>query len=241
MLTQPYSLVDQFPSLGPGEVHVWLASLSVSLDVEQYLKEMLPEHELNRAQRFHFEHDRRRFIVAHGILRSILSDYVKQPAGELIFQHNKYGKPSLASSDIVFNLSHSDEFALCAVSRSGAVGVDIEFIRDVKDWEEMSTFIFTSCEREELYSLPPEERLIGFFSGWTRKEAIVKAIGHGLSVPLSSFSVTIAPEGPARVTDMSNIGSWRLIELPAIPSYSTALAVDIYPIVLSCFQWHFEM
>src|SRR6266487_3571953 len=115
------------------EVHVWKASLEVSHNVVNHLKDVLSADEFDRAKRFHFEKDRRHWIVAHGILRLLLGGYLDVDAHVLQFVTNDYGKPSLVQppheARLHFNLSHSGEIALYAFAYGRQRGSDVEHMR----------------------------------------------------------------------------------------------------------------
>ncbi|HSS21520.1 MAG TPA: 4'-phosphopantetheinyl transferase superfamily protein [Pyrinomonadaceae bacterium] len=175
------------------EVHVWLANLDAF--GPESLRSLLAEDELARADRFHFDKDRNHFIVARGLLRRLLTSYLGSNAAELKFEYGRMGKPSLTAEQsdwLTFNLAHSNGFALYAVTRQRAVGVDLEFMRDDVAEEQLAERFFSPGEARRLRSLPVELRRQGFFNCWTRKEAYIKARGEGLSMPLSEFEVSFA-------------------------------------------------
>jgi len=165
------------------------------------LKSLVPD-ERQRAERFRFERDRRRFIVAHGVLRDILGRYLKCSPAQVSFSYNQYGKPALAQESeaigLRFNMSHSHEVALYALTRAREVGVDVELLREDFASLEIAERFFSRSEVALLNSLAPELRTDGFFNCWTRKEAYIKALGEGLSHPLDRFAVSLAP-GSQRV------------------------------------------
>lgn len=145
-------------------------------------------HEVERAGRFRFERLQRHFLAARGFLRYVLARYVDIGPGELRFSYNDYGKPSLAGDEsLQFNISHSHEVGLVAVTRDAAVGVDVEHIRADFASEEIATRFFSRLEIETFSSLSREEQVAAFFRCWARKEAYIKAIGKGLSQPLDGL------------------------------------------------------
>ncbi|MCZ7569866.1 MAG: 4'-phosphopantetheinyl transferase superfamily protein [Ardenticatenaceae bacterium] len=217
------------------EVHVWRASLNVATVQLQGLLDLLAPDETRRAERFYFQEDRNRFIVARGVLRIILSRYLDMRPDDLRFHTNRYGKPALDCARkhgewLSFNLSHSGELALYAVARGRGVGVDLERIRPHIAGEEIAARFFSPRENAALRTVPPEQRHAAFFTCWTRKEAYIKARGEGLSYPLDQFDVSLHPGEPARLLsaagDPAEAGRWSVRELRPGPDYMAALVVE---------------
>src|SRR5688572_1734331 len=181
--------------LGQDEVHVRIASLDCPQSDTKYFDNILAEDEINRANRFRFHKDRERFVAGRGLLRMILSSYVGMPANEIIFTYGCYGKPGLHRQDsrpaIEFNLAHSGGTAIYAITRDRRVGVVIEMIKDEFPLERVAEHFFSNVEMAALRSLPQPMQRIAFFKCWTRKEAFIKAVGDGLSCPLSDFDVSL--------------------------------------------------
>ena len=183
------------------EIEVWQAHLDLGAEQVLQCTALLSCDERLRADRFHFERDRRRFIVARGTLRKLLGSYLEIPSAGIKFGYAKYGKPLVAESpaQIHFNVSHSEERALYAISGKHPVGVDIEYLNRDIEYHGLARRFFSHNEWAALESLPDSSRKRAFFACWTRKEAIVKAIGDGLSLPLDRFEVAIAPDTAPRV------------------------------------------
>lgn len=211
-------------------VHIWRLSLDLSTDSVKSIESTLSADELERVVRFHFQVDKNRFIVAHGILRTLLGRYLHCDPTELTFSLNQYGKPSLVNSTLEFNLSHSGNFALIAVTQGRKVGVDVERIRQGISSHVIAQQYFSKSEVAELQSLPLEQREAAFFTCWTRKEAYIKAQGLGLSLPLESFDVSLSPNEPAKLRavrpDSQEAARWTLLSLDVDPNYAGALAVE---------------
>jgi 4'-phosphopantetheinyl transferase len=225
-LTRPQQLI-----LDSSDVHVWCAALDQESSVWQKLLETLTPDEQQRADRFHFQKDRDRFIVARGVLRNILSLYLGISPVNLRFLYSKHGKPSLSHETTTvplhFNLSHAHEFALCAVSKTCQVGIDLEYLHHNLASLEIAQGFFSPDEVAMLRSLPENLRTRGFFSCWTRKEAYIKGLGEGLSHPLDSFTVSLIPGEPAwlHAEDSRQPSNWSLVPIPFKDNYSAALAV----------------
>ncbi len=178
---------------------VWVVDTKVPDSVFAKLRSTLSTMEVERAERFVFEKDRTVYTVAHGALRLLLEHYLQRAASSFEFDLNAYGKPSLRSGEIEFNLSHSGNIALCAFSKHSKIGVDTEFMRNDVNPVELAEQFFSPHEIKCLQQADPLDRLDRFYRCWTRKEAFVKAHGEGLSIPLDSFSVSINSNDPSPV------------------------------------------
>jgi 4'-phosphopantetheinyl transferase len=169
--------------LSANEVHIWNASLDLSSSNTAELLRLLSSDEVDRADSFYFEPDRSRYIVRRGFLRILLSRYLEVLPENLGYSYSSYGKPSLeaqfAQSGLHFNVSHSGELALFAFSKEYEVGVDIECIRDDIEFDQIAHTLFSPSEQRSLNSLSTMDKIKGFYSCWTRKEAFIKARGQG--------------------------------------------------------------
>ena len=219
-------------SLQTGEVHVWLVELEQPDELLEKLRTTLDKDELERAARFHFDKHRRHFIVARGFLRDVLSRYLNARPAALRFSYGAYGKPALAGEHeqhaLRFNMSHSHNIALLAITEEKHLGVDVEYIRSDFASEDIARRFFSRLEVEGFNALPREEQVAAFFRCWTRKEAFIKATGKGLSQPLDAFDVTLAPAVPAallRVAD-DDASRWSISDLDVGPDYAAALVVE---------------
>lgn len=204
---QPHETLAPPPALGSGDVHLWLLSLDQPAWPAQAIGGCLDGPERERAERFHFDEHRRRFIAGRGQLRHLIAGYLQVAASSVRFTYGEQGKPSLdpchasrvGSPALRFNLSHSEGVALLGVTREAEIGVDVEAVRTMLDAGDVARDNFSSAEVDAWERLPEAMRDDGFFSCWSRKEAIVKAMGGGLSIPLDSFQVTLDPAEPARL------------------------------------------
>ncbi len=219
------------PRASHDEVHVW----RVSLDESQAPKfgSLLDGDERMRATRFRFQEHRNRFIVARGALRTILGGYLQTEPAALQFSYGRYGKPALAegvaANALSFNLSHSGEFMLMAVTRGREVGVDIELLNQKFATSEVAERFFSRREILSLRGQPEHLQTEAFFNCWTRKEAYIKARGEGLTLPLDQFDVSLEPCGASLLdnrTEPGEVSRWSLQELHPAPSYCAAVAVE---------------
>jgi 4'-phosphopantetheinyl transferase len=222
-------------SLPLDSLHVWQVSLLQSPECVAELAQTLSPDEWARAERFHFERHRRRFIVGRGVLRKLLAGYLCTPAGEIVFSYAARGKPflpaSINSSDLRFNLAHAHEMALFAFTCQREVGIDIEHIQPLADAGAIAKRFFAAGEYQAWSELPQDQRLVGFFNCWTRKEAYIKAIGDGLSKPLDQFEVSLASGASSCLLhvdgDPQEAERWLLQALSLdVENYVAALAVE---------------
>jgi 4'-phosphopantetheinyl transferase len=231
----------QLPS---NAVHVWRACLEQPAVQVQQLAQTLSEDEHLRAARFYFERDRTHFIVARGLLRTILGRYTSLEPHQLQFSYSSRGKPALASIGAIrmlqFNLSHSKDLALYAVTRDRQIGIDLEHLRPISNVEQLTQRFFSAREDAVIRSLTPSEQQLAFFQSWTCKEAYLKATGEGLA-QLQQVEVSLTPEQPYRLlniaTDAQATAHWSLQTLTPAPDYVAALAVEGHDWNLSCWQW----
>lgn len=213
------------------EVHLWQAPLDVAPEVLDRLGAALSREESARATRYRFDVDRTRFIAARGWLRSLLARYTDCAPSEIHVTEGPHGKPRLAmgQASLRFNLSHSNDLAVCAIACEHEVGVDIEHIRQDMPIEDITRQL-SPREREELAALPEVDRRRAAFDCWTRKEAYLKAVGAGLSVPLDEFDVPTGPAFSGFVLLPSGDGGqperWTLGTFDAGPEYAAAVAVE---------------
>ncbi len=226
------------------EVHVWRASLEQPEATMQKLRQMLAADELAKAGRFHFEKDHNHFIVAHGLLRTLLGQYLHMHPGQLRFCVNDYGKPALDPSfheqPLNFNMSHSHKLALYAFAFHRQIGIDVEYMRADVDFEGVARHSFSPVEQGVLHALPVEARKQAFYNCWTRKEAYIKARGMGLSLSLDLFDVSMmSGESAALLTsreDARETGRWAFEELMPGNGYAGALAVEGHGWQLRCYR-----
>jgi 4'-phosphopantetheinyl transferase len=195
----------------------------------ELLTRLRPE-ELVRAERFHRLDDRLRFAVGRVALRERLAACLQVSARDVPLVTGANGKPELAGAAPrwEFNLSHSGNYVLLTLAWGLAIGIDVEQHREL-ELMELSRHVFSPDERAALAALAPEDRADAFFAVWTRKEAVLKAMGVGLGFPLDQFSVSSSPAEQPRLLVWSGAGDnsehWRLWQLEVAAGYSATLAV----------------
>ncbi|MEX2264067.1 MAG: 4'-phosphopantetheinyl transferase superfamily protein [Bryobacteraceae bacterium] len=211
-------------------VDIWTASLELEENAIQRLSVTLSRDERERAARFAFPHLRTSFIAARGLLRTILSSYAGIPPQDLVFEYSAHGKPALEGRpDVSFNVSHSEQLVVCALTRGCGIGIDIEKVRPMPDLETIARHFFSLMEVESLKRLDPSDCTEAFFQCWTRKEALIKATGEGLSCDLTSFTVSLGPHEPARLVwhrdGFGEAAEWELHSFSPAPGYVGAVAL----------------
>jgi 4'-phosphopantetheinyl transferase len=247
----PCTVGDQRPEVGDRRSEVGGQRSEVDSDNPQSAirnpqspdDQLLSPDELARAHRFHFDRDRRRYIACRAILRTILARYLNCQPADLAFVYGPQGKPALAAtcdgSGLSFNASHSHDLALYAVARGRRVGVDVEHLREIREARDIARRYFTPAEAERLDAThrPAAE----FLRLWTRKEAVIKAVGVGLSMPLNCFDLSaVAGDGTAAfdVRDPSARGAvWTLYEVGPGAEYHGAVVVEGQKATLRQFEF----
>jgi 4'-phosphopantetheinyl transferase len=190
---------------------VVMARLNAGPEEVRSLRARLCDAERQRAERFRFEHDRRRFIVARAHLRELLGARLGVRAEAVELEYGKNGKPRLARGGWRFNVSHCDDVAVYAFSRERDVGIDIEAIRAVPEADAIAAQFFSHREHAGYLALAPRDKPLGFLKCWTRKEAVSKALGGGFSMPLDELDVSRAP-------------GWSLHNFSPLPGFIAAVA-----------------
>lgn len=215
-------------------VQVWQIPLEVSEKTLQTYENCLSVDERSRADRFHFPDDRRRFIVARGTLRHLLGRQFSRLPQAIEFCYGEYGKPGVVpdkstvsdtkdSCDFHFNLSHSGELALCALGGQNQVGIDIEKFKPIQRLDSMIERCLSEKELARVGNEPDPTR--AFLKFWTCKEAYLKAIGLGLSQPMQTVEVEMAPPKFVRIPKDCADG-WHLHYIDVPEPYVSALVTE---------------
>jgi 4'-phosphopantetheinyl transferase len=233
MTNTPFKAASPATRAGATVEVVWL-QLPDDAELAATNRTLLSPGERERADRFAFARDRTRYILCRVGLRRLLSARLGIPAAAIAFDTNAYGKPRLANGhgpgDLQFNVSHSGHVAVYALAHGCAVGVDVETIETRVDRDAIARDNFSLAEHAAYAALPPGSRPVAFMNCWTRKEAFIKAIGEGLSYPLRSFDVSLAPGEDARLLRLDAgpgaAGDWALASFEPCPGYVGAVAVE---------------
>jgi len=226
-------------------VHVFAFDLDVPEPAAHRLAQVLSPDERARAARFRYEQHRRRYVVGRAQLRSILARYTREDAVRISFSYGEHGKPALRSSGagdgIRFNMSRSIAVGVVAVQLDDDVGIDIERVRPFPNGLEIAMKLFTSDEQRVLQSLPAAERDAAFFRYWTRKEAVVKSIGLGLSLRIDTFALSPELPCPTQRVDVPDhhglVTRWMLPVPDPSEGYVVAIATAGSPRLVRCWTW----
>jgi 4'-phosphopantetheinyl transferase len=210
-------------SLAPDELHLWRASLDVAPDTLLRLGELLSDDDRIRADRLRFDQEgRRRFVAARGILRDILARYAGRHGRDLMFIYSNRSRPELIADrqqrTIAFNMSNSRGLALYAVTGMRAVGVDIQAIRRVEQYERVAERRFAGDELRMLREAADDERPSRFFDLWARKEAHAKASGSA-------------------VLTIGGTAEWATLAVRPFPDATAAVAVPARPSQVGFWAW----
>jgi 4'-phosphopantetheinyl transferase len=213
-------------------IGLWRLDLAPPPGSLEWLASTLTEDERARASRYRRAEDRDRFVAARGMVRAILGDRIGRRPGEVSFLTAPYGRPSLAASPesrgIDFSLSHSGDVGLLALAQGTRVGVDLERIHTGMPLEGLIRSALSPREQEAFLALAPDARPRTFFAMWTSKEAVVKALGWGLSYPLAQVEVALTGAAPALLSlggERSAAEGWSLHRPEVSRGYVSGLAV----------------
>jgi len=188
-------------------------------------------------------------MTGRGILRILLGAYLELDPKQLIFDYGPHGKPHVnqesTQSPIQFNLSHSEDLSLFAFTKNARIGVDLEHLRPIPEVDQICERFFTLGEKTTMRGLPEDQKLEAFFTGWTRKEAYVKAMGESILPALDQVEVSLIPgESTHLIIDLDNpemIDKFSLISLVPYKGYLAAIAVENKSWVIRHFEFRMEV
>ena len=233
---------QELEPLGPGKVRAWIVELDAGLSPRADVDSAEPGPELSvlsddereRAARFVRARERRRFARCRAALREILGRLLDEPADSLRFRAAVVGKPELNRGPGVieplrFNVSHSAELGIIAVCHGREVGVDLERSRPITEAERIVASFFTAAEQEAFSAIAGPDRAAAFLRGWTRKEAVLKGFGMGISGLMAKHETGFSTSAlTSRFTpaEPSSVDRWMLWEACPRPEFVATLAVD---------------
>jgi 4'-phosphopantetheinyl transferase len=211
--------------LPQSEVHIWRASVQRFSGRIATLAGTLSRDELDRADRYHFEGDRQRFLIGRGLLRHLVNRYVEIPPANVNIAYGPFGKPSIGKGcPLQFNLAHSEDLIVYAFTYRRQLGIDVEKINPSVDALDLAATFCTAPELQALSLLSNEARQQTFFRLWVRKEAFLKASGEGFFGSPFDFNVS-----DPLLTDES---PWRFHDLDVSPDYAAAVVIEGSEVVL---------
>lgn len=219
--------------LSDHHIDIWRTTLDLPRqEIDEFMSLLSPD-EAARAGRFKVERKYREYIITRGLLRRILGHVLKQDPASFEFEYTDHDKPHLAvnwrGKPVCFNVSHSHQLTLIAVTLDHLLGVDVEYVRRNVEFKKLAGRFFSAREARDLDDYTETDLPLTFFSCWTRKEAFVKALGKGIAFGLDEFSVSVNPRDRevalATHWDPGAADEWTLLNIPAAPDYIAALAV----------------
>lgn len=215
-----------------GRIDVWCADRRQPDSVLDRLRRSLSSDEVKRAARLTRDEDQLRFVAGRGILRDLLGRYLRRPPEALRFRYGPHEKPALLEGPepgrLFFNVAHTGYVSLYGFAVDRELGVDIEAVVADPDAGGIAEREFSPEEAEVLRMMDANHKPLAFTRAWTRKEALLKATGGGLSRPLDSFVVTLEADQPAHVLrvppDQGPADAWSLHSLTPLTGHVAAVA-----------------
>jgi 4'-phosphopantetheinyl transferase len=193
--------------------------------------------ERERATRFRRAEDRRRYLLGRCLTRGLLAEALGVAPNEVRLRFGEQGKP-FVSDGPAFNLSHSGDFVLAGIADGGRFGLDVEQHNDRADVDALMSHCFSDWEIGRVRGLEPAERKAAFFRIWARKEALLKALGGGLSIGLKRISIDHEPDGGnvlhELVMEGENVHEWTVLPVEIAAQAAAAVAWD-------CGAFEFQM
>ena len=226
--------------LEEGAVHIWRAYLPGERSRLALFINTLSSDEHARAEKFLRSEDRISFTLTRGILRCVLSRYIDTAPEKIHFDYTSFGKPSLCANPekpmLNFNVSHSNRWALFVLGENRKIGIDIEYIRAEIDVVAISRRFFSPQETHHIESAPEDKRQRLFYEIWVRKEAYIKALGKGLSISLSRFTVPL--DSHTHVALYPDGERWLFQGISIDPGYASALVTSPLVACIHKYHWH---
>lgn len=212
--------------LSTENIHVFL--LDYNLYNYDAFFSYLSEEEIERANKLKIEEKKKQFIITRSLLRKLLSNALNKSATEINFSYGENKKPYIEekynNKSVEFNISHSCNYGLIAITLETSIGVDIEKINQEIDFESLSNRFFSEKEKLELNHLDDNKKIDAFYRGWVRKESFIKAIGKGIAFGLDRFSVSLNENKFSTVdVELASAEEWYCYDLMEIKNYKTAL------------------
>jgi 4'-phosphopantetheinyl transferase len=179
------------------------------------LLESVPPARRESALKYLRRVDRERALLGEALVRYLLASAHGLADSGIVFSKNSFGKPMLPDDKAHFNITHSGKWVACVTDRE-PVGIDVEKIKQIDS--DIAKRFFSKVEYSDLLA-KGEERLGYFYDLWTLKESFIKAVGKGLSLPLSSFSIRIDGSGEISIDPGDHPGVYHFKQYPIDPEY----------------------
>lgn len=213
------------------EIHIWHFTFNITESINTYWY-LLSKDEQDRALKFYFEKDQKTYIFSRGILRLILGQYIGISPKTINLKYSSYGKPFIDplqnKNQLYFNISHTRQHILYAFTKNTEIGIDIEYLKSDIDYQSVAKNVFSTYEYQTITKAPLEKQCVLFYKIWTSKEAFLKAIGLGLSYPLSDFDVCVAENQTIKIRDIKysskEAKQWMLYSLTPCEGYISTVA-----------------
>lgn len=231
-MREVFCFSDHMHSIADKEIHLWTVQLDdPALNAEEF-RPLLSADECKKADRYHFEKDRRCYTLTRGIQRQLIGRYLNRAPESIVFEYNSHGKPLLPGRELAFNATHSGDKALLVFSTDGNIGIDLERIRPDFDFSRIQHRYFSADQVAEI-SASPDPRTT-FFQLWTLKEAFIKAIGSGIFYDLNAFDVPL--EAPC-FSDPKTGKEWQVQPLTLYPGFAAAIIHDLPGATIQTFSY----
>ena len=230
--------------LSPDYIDVWRIPQNLDQDQLEQYRAILSGDELERCDRFKSEQRRREFIIGRGTLRTLIGQHLALDPSTFEFAYSEHQKPCLSTTvtgpTVAFNLTHSHGLVLIALTLERRIGIDIEYLRPDVDFRKLARRFFSKQESQSLEAYPDAYLPAAFFACWTRKEALLKAIGAGIAFGLRDFSVSVDPlEREVELHthwDQAEAARWSILNLDLEQDYAAAVAASGSNCKLRCWD-----
>ncbi len=226
----------KYPSTIPfdsqSDLHMWQFSLQQQEQKTLLLKALLSREERAKSERFSTALLQCRFVAARASLRVIIASYLNAEPSEIEFEYGQFCKPAIKTkgASLQFNMAHSNDLGVIAITSEKHVGIDVEHVSTVVDMDNIVAHAFSPYERSVYSAIPADLRANVFLRCWTRKEAYMKATGMGLSLPPDKFDVTLIPGEIPRLLrvehDPDEVSRWSLSDFDLATDYIGTVAFE---------------
>ena len=217
------------PTLEADEAHVWRFDLDVPPAARADWTSLLSPNELDRHSRFRTDELQDRYLAAHARCRMLLGTYLGIDPAAVVIDVGASGKPLLNHEGWHFNLSHSQDQCLVALTRRAAIGVDVEYKAREVDREGIAARYFSAAERTRLHLAPAENRNEIFYRLWTAKEAWLKATGAGIAGGLDRVEFAVNDDFSVKLgmifEDGQSVEKWTIGSFDVTGEFVGAVAI----------------